>query len=92
MTTTQLSNTRELWVHNREDGTVGYIGMAIDGVQIAAGARQSDDHKKSTGYDWHIWTSLLTLDDASPLAARDEKSVRRWLELFADMYEGKVQK
>lgn len=93
MTTTRLTDTREYLVHNREnDDTPGYIGMFVGDVQIAAGVRQSDDHEKRIGYSWHIWSSLLSIDDAKPLAARDEKSVRHWLELLADMYEGKVQR
>lgn len=102
---TRISERRQILAYPdvEGDGQISYIGMWVDGIQIATGLRQSvefDDYHK--GYRWQMWSSALTLppnkfygnadepradNAACPLAARDEADVRAWLNLFADLAE-----
>lgn len=80
MTTTRISERREILTYNDADGQASYIGMWVDGIQVAAGVKSIDTQ-------WSMWSPLLAVGNAHPLVVRTESDLRAWLNLFGDLAE-----
>lgn len=93
-----VSQRRGLYeLRSADNTTVDYIGMWIDGVQIAAALRKDDWYAEHNGgAEWALWSSRLSVapiraergpTDTHPLALRTEADARAWLDLLADLAE-----
>ncbi|HJT94040.1 MAG TPA: hypothetical protein VJ777_19260 [Mycobacterium sp.] len=60
--TTRVSDRREVVTYPDESGATAFIGMWVDGQQIAAAVRQDDEYaKRNGGAHWSLWSSGLRL-------------------------------
>jgi hypothetical protein len=91
-----MGTTRKLVTYACSAGELAYLGMWVDGIQVAAAVRQDDCYAEMNGgARWSLWSSGLTLrteghnppGSARPLPVRDEADARAWLYLFADLAE-----
>ena len=73
-------------------GEVAYLGLWVDGVQVAAAMRQDDFFaERHGGHRWHLWTNFLKIFvEARPAVLPDEQSARGWLKFIGDCVEGKL--
>jgi hypothetical protein len=92
-----VSERRGIYELPGDDGELGYIGVWVDGVQIAAGVRHDEGYaERHNGARWALWSGGLDVTplkaprgpfDTHSLAVRAEADVRVWLDLLGDLAE-----
>jgi len=93
-----VSDRRELHTTIDDSGELAYIGLWVDGVQIAGAVRQDELYAAcNNDARWSLWScglrprSLLgdppSANAARPLPVADEHDARAWLTLLATLAE-----